>query len=353
MAEPAAAAAAARRLTPVVRVAPAKLNLTLAVLGRRPDGFHDLHSVMVPLVLADRLSVARAATRDDTLRVDGLDAGPTADNLVLRAIGLARAAVGRAADAVPLAARLEKRIPVAAGLAGGSSDAAAAIDAALEAWGLLDPAATPTAEIAALRAAVAARAGSDVPFFLAGGPALVEGRGERVTPLAPIRGEAPGVLLVTPALALPTPAVFGAFDAGGPAAPADPRSTRLTSEHLATELRAGLGAASLVARAGVLASANDLAPAAGSVVDGLSGLRRALTRRLGRPVGVSGSGPTLWVLYPSAAAAEVAAGEVRRGVDDGSLVAPGEAAPSIIATAFAGPARDEAPTTTAGHATEG
>jgi 4-diphosphocytidyl-2-C-methyl-D-erythritol kinase len=308
---------------------------------------------MVPLALADRLSLARAAGAQDTLRVEGLDAGPVADNLVLRAIGLARAAVGRAADAFSLAARLEKRIPVAAGLAGGSSDAAAAIDAALEAWGLVQPGASPDPELGALRASIAARAGSDVPFFLAGGPALVEGRGERVTALAPIRGESPGVLLVTPTVGAPTPAVFAAFDGGGPASPADPRSTRLSSEHLAAELRAGLDVTSLAARAGILASANDLAPAASLVVEGLTGLRRALARRLGRPVGVSGSGPTLWVLYPSASAAAAAADEVRRGIDEGSIVGPGQAPPSIIATTFAGPAPDELTTTTTGHATEG
>jgi len=342
-----------RRLAPVVRLAPAKLNLTLAVLGRRADGFHDLHSVMVPLALADRLSVARASSPGDTLRVEGLDAGPVADNLVLRAIALTRDAVGRAADAFALAARLEKRIPVAAGLAGGSSDAAAAIDAALEAWGLLDPGRSPDPELAALRHRVASRAGSDVPFFLAGGPALVEGRGERVTSLAPVRGAPPGVLLVTPAIASPTGAVFAASDAGGQAAPADPRSTRLSSEHLAAELRAGLDATSLVARAGVLASANDLAPAAASVVDGLTAFRRALVRQLGRPVGVSGSGPTLWVLYPSAAAADAAAADVRRGIDDGALVAPGQAPPSIIATTLAGSVPTEPGNEPTGHATEG
>ncbi|MCI0582430.1 MAG: 4-(cytidine 5'-diphospho)-2-C-methyl-D-erythritol kinase [Chloroflexi bacterium] len=342
----------ARRLAPVVRLAPAKLNLTLAVLGRRPDGFHDLHSVMVPLALADRLSIAVAASSDDSLRVDGLDAGPIADNLVLRALHLARAAVGRRVDTVPLAARLEKRIPVAAGLGGGSSDAAAAIDAALEAWGLLGRGAAPDQDIDALRREVAARAGSDVPFFLATGPALVEGRGERVTPLAAIRGPGPGVLIVTPAVASPTPAVFAAFDAGGPAAPADPRSTRLTSEHLASELRAGLSAASLVARAGVLASANDLAPAAASMIEGLTALRRALSRRLGRPVGVSGSGPTLWVLYPSGWAADDAADEVRRGVADGSLVAPGQSPPTIISTTVAAPAPPEPTSAATGGGTE-
>jgi hypothetical protein len=120
-----------------------------------------------------------------------------------------------------------------------------------------------------------------------------------------------------------------------------------------------------MARAGVLASANDLAPAAASVVDGLTALRRALVRQLGRPVGVSGSGPTLWVLYPSAAAADAAAADVRRGIDDGALVAPGQAPPSIIATSFAvsfaapepGPGEPATPTTTTttttSHSTEG
>ena len=93
MAQP-GTADAARRLTPVVRLAPAKLNLTLAILGRRRDGFHDLHSVMVPLELADVLSFARAPAGTDTLHVEGHDPGPPADNLVLRAIAEARRAVG-------------------------------------------------------------------------------------------------------------------------------------------------------------------------------------------------------------------------------------------------------------------
>jgi 4-diphosphocytidyl-2-C-methyl-D-erythritol kinase len=327
--------AAAGRLTPVVRVAPAKLNLTLSVAGRRPDGFHELHSVMVPLFLADRLSLARAATPNDTLRVDGLDAGGIADNLVLRAIAVTRAAVGRAADAFPLAARLEKRIPVAAGLGGGSSDAAAAIDGALEAWGLLETDRSPDPEVGALRARVAAQVGSDVPFFLAGGPALVEGRGELVTTLGRIAAP-PGVLLVTPGVAAPTRAVFAAFDAGDAAAPADPRSTRASSEHLARELRAGMRGGPLVARAGVLASSNDLVPAAAAVVPGLMALRRALARRLGRPIGLSGSGPTLWVLYPSHTDAREAAADVEAAVAEGAIVAPGARPPSILATRILG-----------------
>ena len=86
----------ARRLTPVVRLAPAKLNLTLAVVGRRPDGYHALHSVMAPLALADRLSLApdrRPAPRDTPPRRRASTPVPTADNLVLRAIDAARRAV--------------------------------------------------------------------------------------------------------------------------------------------------------------------------------------------------------------------------------------------------------------------
>ena len=314
-----------RRLTPVVRLAPAKLNLTLAVLGRRPDGFHNLHSVMVPLGIADRLSVAVTSGGADTLRVEGADTGLLERNLVLRAIAATRAAVGRGAVTPALAARLEKRIPVAAGLGGGSSDAAAAIDAALEAWSTdLDD---------ERRLAVAAALGSDVPFFLAGGPALAEGRGERLTPLRGVRGEPPGVLLVTPALPVSTPAVFAALAAGGPAAPTSPGATRISSVHLAGELLGGsLRAADLVVRAGILSTANDLAAAAVVVVPALLPFRRALLRLLGRPVGLSGSGPSLWAIYPSQSGAEAAVGTIRAALGDGRLQAPGDGPPFIAAT---------------------
>jgi 4-diphosphocytidyl-2-C-methyl-D-erythritol kinase len=315
------------RLGPVVRLAPAKLNLTLAVVGRRSDGFHELHSVMALLALADRLSLAVAAGPADSLHVvgpDGESLDPGAYDSVLRAVAVARRAVGRGADAVPLAARLEKRIPVAAGLAGGSSDAAAALAGALEAWGAdLGPADL---------GAAAARVGSDVPFFLAGGLALVRGRGEAVTPLSGLRGAAPGVFLVTPAAASSTAGAFAALDAGGSAASADPRSTRLTSEHLAAELQAGLAAADLVHRAGVLATANDLIAAAELQVPGLPALRLALRRLLGVPVGLSGSGPTLWALYASLDEARAAERRVTTAIADGALAVPGEGSPFVGAT---------------------
>ena len=304
---------------PVLRLAPAKVNLTLAVLGMRPDGYHALHSVMAPLDLADRLSVAPLPPGGmDTLHVEGFDAGPAADNLVLRAITAARRAAqpasGRREPLAPLAARLEKRIPVAAGLAGGSSDAASAVDAALEAWG--------------------------VELDADGGPALVEGRGEQLTQLAWLRDgdeSRPGLLLVTPAVALSTPEVFRAWDAG---ARFGGGAARLASEHLATELRAGLRVVDLLARASVLAAANDLAPAAAAVEPALVPFKRALLRLLGRPVGMSGSGPTHWALYPSIGEASAAVDRLREAIADGTLPSPGSREPFVAAARILAPRHD-------------
>jgi 4-diphosphocytidyl-2-C-methyl-D-erythritol kinase len=324
----AAAVDPTRRLTPVIRLAPAKLNLTLAVIARRDDGYHSLHSVLVPLGLADRLSFALAGGDRDTLHVTGADTGPPQGNLVLKALAATREAVGGnwaggPGPAPALAIRLDKRIPVAAGLAGGSSDAAATIDGALEAWAAeLDPEA---------RLRVAARIGSDVPFFLAGGPALVEGRGEQVARLDGLHGS-PGVLLVTPPIAVSTPDVFAAFDAirsHGDGA------TRMTSMHLAEELRAKLSTADLVARAGAMTVANDLFAAARMIVPALVPFRRALSRLLERPVGLSGSGPTLWTLYASEVEAADAAETVRTALWEGRLVSVGDGQPFVAATVIA------------------
>ena len=132
-------------------------------------------------------------------------------------------------------------------------------------------------------------------------------------------------MLVTPLVAVPTPDVFAAFDAirtHGDGA------VRMSSVHLAEELRNGLTAANLVARAGVLASANDLLPATSLVVPALVPFKRALSRLLKRPIGLSGSGPTLWALYDSEAEATVAADAVRTALRDGVLSAPGAASRS-------------------------
>jgi 4-diphosphocytidyl-2-C-methyl-D-erythritol kinase len=172
-----------------------------------------------------------------------------------------------------------------------------------------------------------------VAFFLAGGPALIEGRGERVTPLGGVRpgGTAPGVLLVTPAVGIATADVFAVFAATRGSGDG---SVRTTSSHFAEELGHGLSGEDLVARAGVLAAANDLLPATALVLPELVPLRRALARHLARPIGLSGSGPTLWALYPSEAEAAAAAGSVEAAVAAGTLQAPGERPPFVAATAI-------------------
>jgi len=152
----------------------AKVNLTLEVLGLRPDGFHDLRSVVVPVSLADEVALEPAG--DVTLSVSGAAesiAGLAAeDNLAVRAARLMRRVGGRR-DGVAIS--LVKRIPVGGGLGGGSADAAAVMNGLNEMWGL----GVPRSELAALGAEI----GSDVPALVLGGAVLMEGRGERVSRL--------------------------------------------------------------------------------------------------------------------------------------------------------------------------
>ncbi|HEX2922971.1 MAG TPA: 4-(cytidine 5'-diphospho)-2-C-methyl-D-erythritol kinase [Chloroflexota bacterium] len=147
----------------------AKINLSLEVLGRRPDGFHEVRSVMQSISLADELTLEAAVELSLTCNVVQLEGE---DNLVMRA---ARALQGVAGG--PLGARihLEKGIPEASGLGGASSDAASALVGLSRLWGL-DPGSDRLRSLGA-------ELGSDVPFFLTGGTALVRGRGEVVVPL--------------------------------------------------------------------------------------------------------------------------------------------------------------------------
>lgn len=257
----------------------AKVNLTLEVVGRRPDGYHELRSIFLRIGLSDRLAVVPGgADGSDTLTVTGLPGAPIRDNLVTRALYALRARVE-----VPLPALdvvLEKSIPSAAGLGGGSSDCASAIRLAQACWGV----GLATEEALALGSEL----GSDVPFFLSGAlAALVEGRGERVTPL-PDATDA-GVLLVTPAIALSTARVFARYDDLG----VEPR--RIALAHVNTR--------QLVEAAERVRDANDLWPAAASLEPSLSALRAELEGATGRPWMMSGSGPTLFALYASAAEA--------------------------------------------------
>jgi 4-diphosphocytidyl-2-C-methyl-D-erythritol kinase len=162
-----------------VRV-PAKLNLQLAVGPPRGDGYHDLVTVFHAVSLFDEVTVVSAGQDGIAVTGEGADRVPAdGDNLALRAVAALRAAMtGAAADRAGVHVTIAKRIPVAAGLAGGSADAAAALVACNELW----RAGLSQAQLVE----VAARVGSDVAFALVGGTAVGRGRGERLTPaLAP------------------------------------------------------------------------------------------------------------------------------------------------------------------------
>ena len=182
------------RSEPLSVRAPAKLNLSLAVLARRADGFHEIESLMVPVTLHDTLRVQVSELPGIRLRVRfggrlataagsslAHDVPTDASNLVVRAAQALAFEAGLApspdAACTPgLDIELVKRIPSGSGLGGGSSDAAAVLLAATQAWGL---------DMASDRlAAIGARIGSDVPVFFAGGAALAGGRGERIEPVA-------------------------------------------------------------------------------------------------------------------------------------------------------------------------
>jgi 4-diphosphocytidyl-2-C-methyl-D-erythritol kinase len=292
----------------LVAPAPAKINLGLAVTGTRDDGYHELASAFLRIGLADTLAVTVAGPgRPDDLVIDD-PACPVDGNLVLRAFRALRERLGDPdrAELPGLLASLRKRIPMGGGLAGGSTDAAAAIRLAATAWRL--PAEGP--ELTAL----GARLGADVPFFLGGhAAALVTGIGERLAPLPPLRSRV-GILLLTPSFGMATPAVFRAYDAQAAAGAAPGAAAAVTVTELVEAWLDGLDGPALAGWARALRDANDLFPAAASLDDRLRVLRETLESVLGRPVLLTGSGSTLVALYPSPSAALDAA-DLARTVD--------------------------------------
>ena len=261
----------------IAGAAPAKVNLYLHVTGRRPDGYHVLDSLAVFPGAGD---VVRAGPASDlTLTVQGpMAAGlPTgADNLVLRA---ARALAGFAGVVPRAALVLDKRLPVASGIGGGSADAAAALRLLNRAWGLgLDGAAL---------AGVAAGLGADVPVCVYGRPAVMRGVGDVLLPAPAL--PACGILLVNPGVAVATPAVFAArtgpfSDAAVlPAAWPDAAAMALDLAALRNDLER---------------PALALCPAIGDVLAWLRSQPGCLLARM------SGSGATCYGLFATGAAAQ-------------------------------------------------
>lgn len=261
--------------------APAKLNLYLHVLGRRADGYHDLESLVAFVDIADTLHVAPA--EGFTFAVQGpmaaaLDCGDSDDNLCVRAAKALAAHLGRPLD---VALTLTKRLPVASGIGGGSSDAAATLRLLTRFWGVE----VPDAELAAIGFAL----GADVPVCLAGVAAAVGGVGERVRPVATLPPAA--VVLVNPGFALSTARVFR--DWRGPGA--------ASAEWTPPPHAAALAAQLAKRRNDLTAAAVGQEPTVAEVLDALAARPDCLLARM------SGSGATCFGLFEDAAVAEAAA----------------------------------------------
>lgn len=262
----------------VARRAPAKLNLALAVGRAHPAGdphagMHPIASWMHTIDLSDEVEVTplrQGPSRHsvewapDALRPTPID-WPIDRDLAVRAHALLERETGRS---LPIILSLRKRIPVGGGLGGGSSDAAATLLAIDHAFDLhLRPERLLT---------LARELGSDVPFFLEPGPAIVEGLGERITRVEPRSDE---VVLIVPPFACPTGEVYRAFDQSPPAPLRDAEIRRLA--------RDGLEPRALF---------NDLTAAAIAVQPALAVLTERIRSVVPHPVHMSGSGSTLFIL---------------------------------------------------------
>lgn len=257
----------------------AKINLTLHVTGRRPDGYHDLVSWVALVGLHDTIELAEADARGVELQCDAPDIPTDERNLVVRAVRAMEREFGREAA---LRISLTKRIPAGAGLGGGSSDAAATLRAIDRLWG--------TAAGAERLSRIAAGLGSDVPLFLGGGQSVIRGRGEQVEAvLHPWHG---WVVLVMPPFGVSTPAVYGTLRLGG--ARRNPEA--------GGERGAASGDVSAAELGGRLF--NDLQGPAFAVEPRLAALHGRLSELGQSPVHMSGSGSTLFSIFDDRESAE-------------------------------------------------
>jgi 4-diphosphocytidyl-2-C-methyl-D-erythritol kinase len=262
--------------------APAKINLNLRVVGRRPDGFHDIESVVQSVTLHDTLEIAIEGTGLG-LEVDDPAVPAGAGNLVHRAAE--RLLDGAAGKPPGIRMWLTKRIPAGAGLGGGSSDAAAALVGIDRLLGLGLPAAALAAHAAAL--------GSDVPYFLTGGTAFLTGRGIEVEPMA----DAPpaDVLIVDPGVPVSTAAVYAQVQEPLTLAPkpASMSGFGRIPVDLVSWVRAG----------------NDLEPHAARFCPDIVRIRSMLAGAGALAAAMTGSGSAVFGLFASA---DAAAGAARR-----------------------------------------
>ena len=262
-------------------LAPAKLNLVLEVLGKRPDGYHELDTILQTLALADRVTISRGGG-PPVLVTGPMAKGTPADhsNLAWRAAEALARICGESVGGLSIA--IDKQIPAAGGLGGGASDAATVLRLLQQWW--------PAATDEALQRA-AAEVGSDESFFLTGGTARARGRGEVVTALPPLPSHAVVLFIPPETIESKTPRLFAAlagqpFDSGSVAAAfvKDPPSR--------------------FAGADVY---NAFERVAFDVFPGLASLHERIEARSGEPIHLAGAGPTLFWIGPRARAAAVAA----------------------------------------------
>ena len=262
--------------------APAKLNLSLLVFPPRPDGYHPLESLVQTVEWCDLLHVDRGQHGSDTLQSD------IEDNLVGRALRELRKVVA----VPPLDLVLEKDIPVAAGLGGGSSDAAAALLAGADAAGF------PQSELSE----VALIVGADVPLFLTGGSLLMRGVGDEIEPVTPLHDFACAV--VVPEFGLDTKEVYRRWDELE-----GPQGNEVPDRHLPPPLR------------GWMPMRNDLLPAALDLEPRLGDFMADLAAAWGVPVSLTGSGTACFSYHATLDEATDAVAAVSHLIDRGRGVA--------------------------------
>ena len=273
-------------------LARAKLNLTLDVLGKRPDGYHDLKMVMQSVALADTLTVETGTGEGLEVRTD-LSFLPNNEKNLAAAAALAfQTVTGRDLGGVAIA--IEKRIPVCAGMGGGYSDAAAVLRSLERMLG--------TGQDLAALAGIGERVGSDVPYCVLGGTALAEGRGEVLTPLSALPHC--HVVICKPAFSISTPELFRAVD-----------GVRLRCRPDTDGVLAALEAGDLggVARRMYNVFEDVLPPRQRAEV---AAIRSALVQHGALGANMSGTGPTVFGLFDDADRARSAWEELRQTYRD-------------------------------------
>lgn len=276
----------------------AKLNLSLDILGTRPDGYHDMRMVMQAVSLSDTLEITLGKGSGIRVESDWETLPRDVENLAGKAALVFRRATGQ--GWTDLSVKIQKRIPIFAGLAGGSSDAAAVLRGLNELTG----AGLSLETLQALGAMV----GSDVPFCVLGGTALAQGKGERLTPLSPL--PACHMVICKPDFSISTPFLFGTWD-----------ETPITQRPDTAAMVQALAARDLEGVAGHLGNVFQqvLAPIQQAQVNAIC---QMMEDKGALGASMTGSGPAVFGIFAEKAQAEAAAACLRESYPDTFLTKP-------------------------------